>query len=175
MGQTETKVAQVTLKSENDKNKTISIDRPKDNLSLNQIKAAFAPAIQGEWLLDNYGDKIVEVAEAKYNQVIKTQINGEPAIISPASINIELSSESGSETLAISNGVFESYVLPNCSIENNAIAVSGSIENNGSSFVFTAYTPESLSSLEPFTGTLKLYVVDGSSPIIVPVSITANV
>lgn len=92
MGQTETKVAQVTLKSENDRSKTVSIDRPKDNLTLNQIKTAFQPAISGGWLLDNYGDRIVEVSEAKYNQVIKTTINGEPVVVSPASVSFDIGS-----------------------------------------------------------------------------------
>lgn len=93
MGQTETRVAQVTLKSENDKNKTISIDRPKDNLTLNQIKTAFQPAISGGWLLDNYGDRIVEVSEAKYNQVIKTSINGEPVVVSPSSLAFDIGTD----------------------------------------------------------------------------------
>ena len=137
MGQTETRVAQVTLKSENDKNKTISIDRPKDNLTLNQIKTAFQPAISGGWLLDNYGDTIVEVSEAKYNQVIKTSINGEPVVVSPSSLEFNIGSETAVGT----------YVESTVTV-SNAFIVSAGIDNldvNGVSPV--VYVPNAKTSV----------------------------
>ena len=133
MGQTETKVAQVTLKSENDRNKTISIDRPKDNLTLNQIKTAFQPAISGGWLLDNYGDRIVEVSEAKYNQVIKTTINGEPVVVSPASINLDIGTDTTvghyvETTVTATNATILTAAIND--ISANSVALNVSIQGN---------------------------------------------
>lgn len=136
MGQTETKVAQVTLKSERDKSKTVSIDRPKDNLTLNQIKTAFQPAISGGWLLDNYGDRIVEVSEAKYNQVIKTSINGEPVVVSPSSLSFDITASTAvgqyvESTVTATNATILAAAIDDVS----AASVSLSVSLQGSSAV----------------------------------------
>lgn len=129
MGQTETKVAQVTLKSENNRSKTVNIDRPKDNLTLNQIKTAFQPAISGGWLLDNYGDRIVEVSEAKYNQVIKTSINGEPVIVSPASVTFDIGTDTTighyvETTVTATNATIFAAAIDDVSAASIALSVS---------------------------------------------------
>lgn len=174
MGQTETKVAQITLKSESDRSKTISIDNPKDNLSLNQIKNAFQPAINGGWLIDNYGDTIVEVSEAKYNQVIKTQINGEPVVVAPNSLTVNIYSSTpiggnALKTLTIS-GASASGISFNNNVNEGKFAVNALINSTGSSITIYFNRLSNTAASENFNATV--YFKGTSETVTIPVSVT---
>lgn len=169
MAQTETKVAQVTLKDSSERNTTINIDNPKDDLSLNQIKAAFAPAINGGWLLANNGSQITEVVEAKYNQVIKTQINGLPVTVSPASINTTMSSTDTTKATAvnISNGTAVSAI---CDVYDNNLATNTvKISSSGSSVQLWMYRLSNDAGTK--SGTLTIFF-EGNGQVQVPVTYT---
>ena len=176
MGQTETKVAQVTLKSQMDRSKTVNIDRPKDDLTLNQIKTAFAPAIQGGWLLDNYGDTIVSVAEAKYNQVIKTSINGEPVVVSPSTFDLEVSSAgmigaSVTQDLTITGGA---VISTNIEQSNTSqLLLSATILNDGAKITVTA-TKKNQTVTAASGLTLRLYFEGSTTPVTVPFNVTVS-
>ena len=172
MGQTETKVAQVTLKSENDRSRNVNIDRPKDNLTLNQIKAAFAPAINGGWLLDNYGDTITSVAEAKYNQVIKTQINGESVTISPSSLSVSTSIMSklpATGTLTVTGGEPTSFNFSDWTKPSNITGASANYDNG--TITVKVYVSGSASDF-PVTGNLKVFF--DSQSVTVPITVSAE-
>lgn len=169
MAQTETKVAQVTLKDSSERNVTINIDNPKDNLSLNQIKAAFAPAISGGWLLANNGSQITEVVEAKYSQVIKTQINGLPVTVSPASLDITISTDTAigssvTQSVNVSNGV---PIVARCDAGNSKAINTTKIMGSRVDLLMYRLSNESSS----LSGTLTIYF-EGDAKVQVPVTVT---
>lgn len=176
MGQTETKVAQVTLKDAEERNRTINIDNPKDNLSLNQIKAAFQPAIAGGWLLSSSGSAITEVVEAKYNQVIKTQINGVPVTVSPSSLtfNILASTAVGQysyETLTVTNGTIAGIICPDTTEVPNSFVISNLGYNSGKTVAGIAVV-RLANSGATYSGNLKIIIEGSDTPITVPVTVT---
>lgn len=166
MAQTETKVAQVTLKDQDDRNRTINIDNPKDDLSLNQIKAAFAPAINGGWLLASNGSPITEVVEAKYNQVIKTQINGLPVTVFPSSLSLTIGAniKSTSGSVTISNGIAVSAM---CDVSDNNATNTVKISGNTVQLDMYRLTNNSDSK----SGTLTIFF-EGNGQVQVPVTFT---
>lgn len=179
MAQTETKVAQVTLRDQDDRNRTISIDNPKDDLSLNQIKAAFAPAINGGWLLASNGSPITEVVEAKYNQVIKTQINGLPVTVSPSSFNVEVTSSTavGSSvvagTLTVTNGVITGVSCPSTNDTQQGQGFAIRVVNYNSQMtnaVISVTRTKDVNST--FSGEIKIFIAGSDTPITVPISVT---
>lgn len=175
MAQTETKVAQVTLKDSSERNTTINIDNPKDDLSLNQIKAAFAPAINGGWLLANNGSQITEVVEAKYNQVIKTQINGLPVTISPSSLSAEITTDTaiGSSvtvgTLTVNNGVLTGVSCPTIT---GARFVIRAVNYNNTMTSVDIVATRLKNTADTFSGNLKVFIAGSDTPITVPISVT---
>lgn len=86
---TNTTVVQVTVTEEGGYSKTFNLDNPKTNLTLNQIRNAFQPAITGGWLLGNNDKPIIAVERASYLEAIKTLILGEEIIITPSSLSID--------------------------------------------------------------------------------------
>lgn len=169
MAQTETTVAQVTLKDSSERNITISIDNPKDDLSLNQIKAAFAPAISGGWLLANNGSAITEVVEAKYSQVIKTQINGLPVTVSPSSLSITVDTDTAigsavTQSVNVSNGI---PMVARCDVGNNKVI--NTVKITGSRVDLSMYRLSNESS--SLSGTLTIYF-EGDAKVQVPVTVT---
>lgn len=104
---TNTTVVQVTVLDTNGYSKTYNLDDPINNLTLNQIKEAFQPAIDGGWLYPRGTYPIASVKQANYSQAIKTSIDGETITIAPTSISFNFSTASdggsqGSETVVVS-------------------------------------------------------------------------
>lgn len=58
---TETTVADVVLLDESNYEKTLHLDNPRSELTLTQVRTAFATAISEQWLLGKSGAPIISV------------------------------------------------------------------------------------------------------------------
>lgn len=71
---TETNVAEVVLLDESNYEKTLRLDNPKNNLTLAEVRAAFATAINEKWLLGRSGAPVTSVPRVNIVQTIKTSL-----------------------------------------------------------------------------------------------------
>lgn len=117
-GQTTTSVVQVTVTDSGGYSKSFNLEYPKQNLTLNQIKAAFQPAIDGGWWLGSKGDPIVAVSKATYSTSTKIEIAGGEITFTPSTLNMDAPTTQYSTTTG--NVTVEGGAIQTVSIEKNA-------------------------------------------------------
>lgn len=177
---TTTSVVQITVIDEGGYTKTFNIDEPKDNLSLNTIKNALQPAIDGRWWLGNSGSPITGLKSANYSTSTKVQIEGGEVIITPSELSGRGPSFSNTTdiitfTFAIEGGVPQNYMV-NTSIMHNSNTFYNKLTYDSSSNQITWTLNNLQPSSEPYsrqiTGSGALYITIMNQTIEIPINWT---
>lgn len=174
-GQTTTSVVQVTVTDSGGYSKSFNLEYPKQNLTLNQIKAAFQPAIDGGWWLGSKGDPIVAVSKATYSTSTKIEIAAGEVSVTPASwalnrIPTQVFTVENATPTALN--VVNSNVVPDSgsttwqwyalNIDGQTVSVSGTAFNLTSGSMH-------------YSGTATLQIWFGSSKVDVPITVDVTV
>ena len=154
--------------------RSLNIDNPKSNLTLNQIKDAFQVPIANGWLMGKNG-VIVEVQKAQYSQSIKIPIAGGEISVTPSSLTIENGS---SWSVTVSGANPTSAII----VDSNVTESSGSAnfywitpEIDGQTVTITAYNNASSTGQHTFTGTATLQIWFGADKINVPITVNLSI
>lgn len=171
MAETTTTVAQITCKDESGRTKSFNLDYPKENLTLNQIKAAFAEAFQGRWLLNpaNYSP-LIAVDSATYATSTRTEIRGETVEITPSALSIQNPSSQGTSktgTVTVTGGTIKSVSIGN-QTQSDAYGCSASFSGETITVSVTA-----INQAIPFGCRASLFIgIEGASALFeVPITV----
>lgn len=172
MATTETNVVQVTLLDSAGYVRSLNLDNPKNNLTLNEIKDAFQIPIVNGWLMGKNGP-VIEVQKANYSQSIKTPINGGEVAVTPSSLNI---TTGNSGVVNVSGAIPTSAII----VDSNITATSGSgsflwrnSEIDGQ-VVTIKFTTNGTGSMH-FDGNATLQIWFGADKIDIPVTVNISV
>lgn len=169
---TETNVVQITLLDAAGYARTINIDYPRNNLTLNEIRNVFQIPIANRWLMGK-NDVVVEVQKAQYSQSIKTAIGGGEVTATPSSLNI---TTGNSATVEISGANPTSAIIVN----SNVVATSGSgtflwrnSEINGQT-ITVKFTADGSGNMH-FEGSATLQIWFGADKIEIPITVNITI
>lgn len=168
MAVTRTSVVAIQLMDSAGNKRTYSIDNPKSDISLGQIKMALEPIMaKGFWLSDT-NNLYTQVAQANTQEVIKTQLEGGSATISPSKIEDSITGTIKSYTVTVSNAIVSLATITDLASTNESVSriedvidfslptITTTVE--GSTIVFSAKTLQNTLNGHTVTGNLSLVI-----------------
>lgn len=159
---TNTKTVLVRLTSAAQDGRSITLDNPRENITLTQIKQAFKPMLDTRLLLGNKGDNLDAVESATVTTTQKVKL-GESEIeisVSPGSFTVQIPAGTYSLIFTVTGSTpigayFTNVNLGAASIETyNAIVVSQEVQ--------VQYTLDRTLSVETISGEFNIVTADGT-------------
>ena len=92
---------------------TVKLDNPKNNVTREQVSAAFQPALTNGWFLCSNGNTAMYLGDITVNQSIKTKLGGEDFYVTPSSISGNFTGRSFQTEITVSGATIQGYNFAN--------------------------------------------------------------
>jgi len=160
--------------------KTVKLDNPMDNITREQVSAAFITPLTEGWFLAGNGATAMYIGDIVINQSIKTTLGGEDFYVTPASINDTIASSTKVVSVTVSGATIQGYNFANVNQDlyydgssKNIATITATIAENALSIEIKFYF---ISGRAPTSGSLTLdliLIIQGES-VTVPINLTAG-
>lgn len=93
--------------------KTVKLDNPMDNITREQVSAAFITPLANGWFLAGNGSTAMYIGDIVINQSIKTTLGGEDFYVTPDSISLRQTGGVATATVTVSGATIQGYNIKN--------------------------------------------------------------